>query len=75
MPNAGVWLVSTMPKTNTGDGGECPRLLNVNVLHFIKNIFATLYTNWRASEASETLSGLYKFELVRVYICMEVCVP
>ena len=24
---------------------------------------------WRASEASETLSGLYKFELVR-YICL-----
>ena len=33
--------------------------------------------NWRASEASETLSGVYKFELVRyvyiyIYICMEV---
>ena len=31
--------------------------------------------NWRASEMSETLSGVYKFELVRymcVYICMEV---
>ena len=32
---------------------------------------------WRASEASETLSGVYKFELVRyvyiyIYICMEV---
>ena len=26
-------------------------------------------TNWRASEASETLSGVYKFELVR-YIYM-----
>ena len=26
---------------------------------------------WRASEASETLSGVYKFELVRyVYICI-----
>ena len=30
-------------------------------------------SNWRASEASETLSGVYKFELVRyIYICMEV---
>ena len=35
--------------------------------------------HWRASEASETLSGVYKFELVRyvyiyiyIYICMEV---
>ena len=32
---------------------------------------------WRASETSETLSGVYKFELVRyiyvyIYICMEV---
>ena len=26
-------------------------------------------TNWRASEASETLSGVYKFELVR-YMCV-----
>ena len=32
-------------------------------------------TSWRASEASETLSGVYKFDLVRyvyIYICMEV---
>ena len=32
-------------------------------------------TYWQASEASETLSGVYKFELVRyvyIYICMEV---
>ena len=32
-------------------------------------------SNWRASEASETLLGMYKFELVRyvyIYICMEV---
>ena len=28
-----------------------------------------VYVNWRASEASETLSGVYKFELVR-YIYM-----
>ena len=37
----------------------------------------TLSTNyWRASEASETLSGLYKFKLVRyIYICMEVYKP
>ena len=31
---------------------------------------------WRASESSETLSGVYKFELVRyiyIRICMEVC--
>ena len=38
--------------------------------------------NWRASKASETLSGVYKFELMRyvyiyiyIYICMEVRVP
>ena len=36
--------------------------------------FASIF--WRASEASETLSGVYKFELMRyVYICMEVRVP
>ena len=29
---------------------------------------------WRASEASETLSGVYKFELVQ-YIYMDMCVP
>ena len=28
-------------------------------------------SNWRASEASETLSGVYKFELVR-YICIYI---
>ena len=31
--------------------------------------------NWQASKASETLPGVYKFELVRytcIYICMEV---
>ena len=26
---------------------------------------------WRASEASETLSGVYKFELVR-YVCIYI---
>ena len=32
------------------------------------------YHNWRASEASETLSGLYKFELVRyIYVWRYVC--
>ena len=35
-------------------------------------------TNWRASEASETLSGVYKFELVRyiyiyIYVWRYVC--
>ena len=31
-------------------------------------------SNWRASEASETLSGVYKFELVRyVYIYIYIC--
>ena len=31
---------------------------------------------WRASEASETLSGVYKFEMVRyIHICMEVHMP
>ena len=30
--------------------------------------------NWRASEASETLSGVYKFELVRyIYVWRYVC--
>ena len=34
--------------------------------------------NWRTSEESETLSGVYKFELGRyvyIYICMEVRMP
>ena len=32
--------------------------------------------NWQASEANETLSGVYKFELVRyMCICMEVHMP
>ena len=31
--------------------------------------YITGFVNWRASEASETLSGVYKFELVRyIYI-------
>ena len=35
---------------------------------------------WRASEASKTLSGVYKFELVwyiyiYIYVCMEVHMP
>ena len=37
-----------------------------------------VYDNWRASEVSETLSGVYKFELIRyvyIYICMEIRVP
>ena len=34
-----------------------------------------IWFNWRASEASETLSGVYKFELVwYVYIYIYVCV-
>ena len=35
----------------------------------------TMYNNnWRASEASETLSGVYKFELVRyIYVWRYVC--
>ena len=33
-------------------------------------VHASLY-NWRASEASETLSGVYKFELVR-YMCIYI---
>ena len=32
-------------------------------------VCALVGTNWQASEASETLSGMYKFELVR-YIYM-----
>ena len=32
-----------------------------------------LASNWRASEASETLSGVYKFELVR-YMCIYIYV-
>ena len=39
---------------------------------FFKNWEKTvLCMNWRACEASETLSGVYKFQLVR-YIYMEV---
>ena len=37
-------------------------------------VYCTL-CNWQASEASETLPGVYKFELVRyVYIYICVCV-
>ena len=43
----------------------------------MSKMFVTLKASnyWRASEASETLSGVYKFELVQyvyIYICMEV---
>ena len=44
--------------------------------NFQKKIFkkiqlSMILNNWRASEASETLSGVYKFELVRyIYIYM-----
>ena len=36
----------------------------MNLWSYISINFHTIY-NWRASEASETLSGVYKFELVR----------
>ena len=36
---------------------------------FSLSVLSGTYCNWRASEASETLSGVYKFELVR-YIYM-----
>ena len=47
--------------------------IKISVYLFIYMVRATSFsaraTNWRASEASETLSGVYKFELVRyVYI-------
>ena len=36
---------------------------------FLSTAITRIRNNWRASEASETLSGVYKFELVRyVYI-------
>ena len=41
-------------------------------------MYFALASNWRASEASETLSGVYKFEnrrnmSVYLFICMYVC--
>ena len=38
--------------------------------------FVARDSNWRASEASETISGVYKFELVRyiyIYVWRYVC--
>ena len=40
-----------------------------------RKIISCGYCNWRASEASETLSGVYKFELVRyIYIYIYIYV-
>ena len=42
---------------------------------YVLNIVDVVF-NWRASEASEKLSGVYKFELVRyvyIYVWMYVC--
>ena len=36
-------------------------------------LHAMVFFYWRASEASETLSGVYKFELVR-YVYIYICV-
>ena len=37
-------------------------------------LFTEHISSWRASEASETLSGVYKFELVRyIYVWRYVC--
>ena len=39
------------------------------------SLFTLVSSSWRASEASETLSGVYKFELVRyVYIYIYIYV-
>ena len=46
-------------------------LLNLLHTHTHTNTQAHTHNDWRASEANETLSGVYKFELVRymyVYI-------
>ena len=56
-----------------------PKVVKQNKVHelFI-NMYVVVvgqrYYYWRASEASETLSGVYKFELVRyIYICIYIC--
>ena len=51
---------------------ECYLPLNLTRVKFVPEISrltVPLKINWRANEASETLSGVYKFELVRyIYI-------
>ena len=50
----------------------------VCLMQALADLPVSVYINWRASEASDTLSGVCKFELVRyiyIYICMEVRVP
>ena len=63
----------TTLKSNTG-----PLTFTQLSVHSFTFLCIFCIDNWRASEASETLSGVYKFELMRyvyIYICMEVCVP
>ena len=49
---------------------KCNFFQNCTLIHVITYVCINSYTNyWRASEVSETLSGVYKFELMRyVYI-------
>ena len=46
-------------------------------MRYYYDIRTSIHIYWRASEASETLSGVYKFELVRyvyIYICIYIYV-
>ena len=48
---------------------DCHHWIYLDLVVKLRSLLFLAYYNWRASEASETLSGGYKFELVR-YICI-----
>ena len=53
---------------------EIAELVSHKYCHICEQLSADNEPCWRASEASETLSGVYKFELVRyIYIYIREC--